>query len=271
LLALAVAGCTELVVVGKECVHNAPCVLELDGNVSPAMMDAGQTMDASAPELDAAPERDASADAAEADSYVPAPDDAAVWMLPELDNLSFELSDGQPGDVTAVSLPTGTSVAPWFSCQVIGAGPGALTGVRAETAVTLPNALPELVLPEDGRIFIAMQYFAILFPPALQQMPKQPLRAGTHYGFAIDVRSSNPRANLALQVYGSREICSSLQDSKLLAATDPITDSNWHTVCLRFTTTEDLAYFKLVENAASAVSGDRLFFDNMRSVEDCPP
>ena len=57
----------------------------------------------------------------------------------------------------------------------------------------------------------------------------------------------------------------------LLALTDPIVKPGWQTVCLRFTTLAEQSYLLLAENAATAVSGDRLFFDNVRSVEACPP
>ncbi|HEX5658015.1 MAG TPA: hypothetical protein VFX59_12505, partial [Polyangiales bacterium] len=131
------AGCTELVVIGDECREQSACIVELDGRVVEVPLDA--SLDARTPDLDAGltPELDGEADGGFADHYVPAPDDASVWMTPALINPSFEVTDGQPGDVTAVSLPTATVIAPWFSCQPVGGGPGALTGVRAETRVAV--------------------------------------------------------------------------------------------------------------------------------------
>jgi hypothetical protein len=273
---IALAGCTEVVVVATECrPEDAQCLVPSDG--SPAevgSMDAAVGLDGTAPNLDAAaPALDAfDAGSLEVDAFIPAPTDAAVWLLPALKNPSFELTDGQPGDVATVSLPTATVIAPWFSCQPIGGGQGALTGVRAEAAVPLledgPN--PELVLARDGRTFVAMQYFVTLLPPVLVQQLGAPLGANEHYGFAIDVRSSNTDGHLSLKVYGSDSGCENTLEATELASTDPITMSGWQTVCLRFTTPRELPYLMLVESSATPVSGDRLFFDHLRSVEACP-
>jgi hypothetical protein len=268
---LALAGCTELVVIGDECRRDA-CIVELDGRVIEVPLDAG--VDSREPDLDAnvVPVPDAQPDVILVDRYVPAPDDAAVWMPPDLMNPSFEVTDGQPGDVTAVSLPTGTAIAPWFTCQPIGGGPTALTGVRAEALVAVSDeGLPTVVRPRDGLTFIAMQYFVTLFAPALLQQLATPLHTGTLYGFAIDVRTSNPDANLSLQVFGASAPCLSTEDATLLTATAPITRPGWQTVCLRFNAPSELPFLMLVESAESPLSGDRLFFDNLRSVEACPP
>jgi hypothetical protein len=266
------AGCTEAVLLGDACRGDAPCVVELDGRVLELPIDA--RVDARVPDLDArsAVLLDAQSDGGPGDSYVPAPDDAAVWMMPHLENESFDLTEGQPGDVAAVSLPTGTVIAPWFSCQPIGGGPGALTGVRAETLVALTeDGLPDIVTPQDGITFVAMQYFVTLFPPALVQELKTPLRPGTSYGFALFVRTSSPSANLSLQVYGAEAPCVGVSDATFLTASDAITSSGWQRVCLHFSTPKELRYLMLVENAPGALSGDRLFFDDMDSVEECAP
>ncbi|HEX5661824.1 MAG TPA: hypothetical protein VFX59_31750, partial [Polyangiales bacterium] len=122
-----------------------------------------------------------------------------------------------------------------------------------------------------GLTFIAMQYIVTVFAPALSQQLSMPLRAGTQYGFAIDVRTSSPSAKLALQVYGATSPCMDISEATRLDETAPITTTGWQTACLRFRPTLDLPYLMLVENAPSGVSGDRLFFDNLRSVESCPP
>lgn len=262
-------GCTELVVLGDECPRNAACVVELDGNVIDPPIDAG--LDPAEPSLDSGDLLDAHPDVVSSDGYVPAADDASVWLLPPLQNPSFELTDGQPGDVAAVSLPTGTVIAPWFSCQPIGGGPGALTGVRAENVLAINDGRPSVVIAKDGLTFIAMQYFVALFAPALVQELSTPLRAGTEYGFALDVRITNPDARLSLQVYGAQEPCVGTSDATLLAETGPLSSTGWQTACLRFTAPVDLPYFMLVESAPDGLSNDRLFFDNLRSVESCPP
>jgi hypothetical protein len=267
---LALAGCTELVVIGGECRDRDACLVELDGQLYEPSLDA--SVDRRAPELDARVEVDGADDAAVmVDSDVP--NDAAVWMRTGLTNPSFEVTDGTPGDVTAVSLPTGTVIAPWFTCQPIGGGPTALTGVRAEALVAISgeDGLPTVVRPQDGLTFIAMQYFVALFSPALVQELATPLRAGTRYGFALDVRTSNPSAGLSLQVFGANAPCAGIAEATALGATPPITTSGWQTVCLRFPAPTDLPYLMLVENAATPLSGDKLFFDNLRSVEACPP
>ncbi len=264
---VALAGCTELVVLGEECHGDAPCLVEVDGQVPP--MDAG--FDARVPDLDARRTPDAHPDDGTADSDVPAPDDAAVWMPPGLQNASFELTGGQPGDVAAFSLPTNTEIAPWFSCQAFGGGPGALTGVRAETGVTLTSdQVLDLVLPQDGLTFIAMQYFVALFPPQLVQRLAEPLHAGSRYGFAIYVRSSNPSASLSLRVYGANGACTDPSEMTPLVETAPIVEPGWQRVCVRFTPDVDYPFFMLVENAPGGFSGDRLFLDDVRSVEVCP-
>jgi hypothetical protein len=302
---VALAGCTELVVLGNECRGQGSCIVEVDAHVSAIPADAGvdaqgpQAVDAQrgAPtDAQAEPPPDAELDAqADADPIAdldadlatppdaardaaPIPDSAApelvdadVLPTPAVQNLSFELTSGKPGDVAAVSLPTGTELAPWFSCQTIG-GPGSFAGVRAEASVSVPaqDGGVETVLPQSGGTFIAMKYFVMLFPPVLAQQMSTPLRAGTQYDFAISVRTSNPGAKLSLQIYGASAPCVLLPSAVLLAQTKPIESRGWNQICLRFTAPSDLRYFMLVENAPGTVSDDRLFVDDLRNVDACP-
>lgn len=270
--ALACSGCTELVVLGRDCRGEAPCLVEVDGRVTPNDMDASSHPDGAEPNLDASrPRLDGSHDAA-VDANVPAPGDAAFWKLPALLNPSFELTGGEAGDVATLSLPTGTMISPWNSCLPIGVDQSLLAGVRAETLLTYSDRGNSVrVFPQHERTFIAMKYFVAVIPPVLQQQLRTPMLAGEHYGFAIDVRSSNPAANLSLQVYGGAQACSSLiSAATLLAATDPITGPDWQTVCLRFTAPVELPYLIFMEDAPLVLNGDLLFIDNLRSVEACP-
>jgi len=267
-------GCSELVSLGTMCP---------DGNgICAVGEDAARPVDAEPVSPNDSGTTTPRRDAGTVDGGAPEPTDAGrapitdAVVFPLIRNAGIELTDVVHGDVTTVSLPTATTIAPWFTCQPIGAGPGLATAVRAEGSTTLAdNETPagEVVTSPDGSdTFVTIRHLVTLVDLPLIERLAEPLRQGQRYAIAIDVRPGNSDAQLSLQVRGgnAEEVCNAPSQT-VLAETDPITDPRWQTACLPFTTPVD--YTHLILSVKSAVLRDaRLFFDNIRpaSAEECP-
>lgn len=279
-LGATLSGCIEAIPLGSEC-PSAPGVCQ------PMGLDAGRGASSTGPSTpphDAAP-----ADAARApiEAAVPPesdpPEDAGgprQLLLPALDNLSFEFTGSEPGDVTVIG-PNRSIIAPWYTCQPIGGGKaGPLSAVRAERAVLIVDARDadasvaiDSIQPTDGDTFVSEQYFAGLLSVPLVQQLAEPLRAGEEYGFAIDVRATGPMPRLALSVYGADGGCLPSGNAHLLAIVQPERVRKWQTVCVRFVAPLPHTHLFFSVTSDSLLNGDRLFIDNIRQTAECetPP
>ncbi len=286
---LALGACSESVLLGGECPDSQRACLErppdgaadagASGRVDASTDAAISAIDARRPDARRPREDDAEAN----QGPPPQPDAGAVVvkddpdaLLDRLSNLSFELDPGsEPGDVAILNLPpTRTSIDPWYSCSIVGTSTSMSTPlsiVRAENQVTLTGSSNATLMPSDGTTFIGMQYFIGIIPFSLGQMLSEPLPAGTRVRFAIDVSSNDASAQLSLDVLGgqAQDPCFSLARDRPLA-TAAVTSSSWQTVCVEFTTANDITYFGLSVESTSVVDGHRLFFDNMRVTDECP-
>ena len=278
-------GCSELVGLGSECpMLDSECAVErssADGGMPGprGMHPAGGP--------DAAPIQPL-LDASDAKVAVQMPLDAGgddtprVADFPAVLNGGFELTLGGPGDVTTVSLPSATQVAPWYSCQAIGAGANPTTAVRAENSVTLSDSETPpgaVVMASDGSdTFISMQYLVKIVPIPLVEQLDQPLEPGRHYAFAIDVQSTNPEAELSLRVLGGTDESACLGGGEVLVESDPIVTPGWQTLCLPFTVSAEHTHMVLSLRSGALLGGAlnsataRLFFDNLRPATEavCP-
>jgi hypothetical protein len=275
---LSVLGCSELVSLGTVCPEgNGICAVPEDAallpaDVGPLPADGGV----------AVPVAEAGADVNDAGQGPQLAPDADVPVVeplvafPQLRNGDFALTNGAPGDVTYLSVPTATLIAPWFTCQPIGAGDGIATAVRAESSVTLadsetpPGAM--VGAPDGSETFVSIRHLVTLVDLPLVQRLAEPLRQGQRYAIAVDVRTGNTDALLSLQLRGGNaDLCLSTSSQSVLAETDPITQVGWQTVCLPFVAPLD--YTHLILSVKSELLRDaRLFFDHMRpaTARECP-
>lgn len=265
---LALTGCIEVVGLGSECppdVFRCPDLPPMDQPSAEPHFDASVIVrppidDDAGDDVtlgnqdDALATRDASVD-------------GALLPVPALANWSFELTQGQPGDVTTISLPSFTAIAPWFTCQPIGGGTTPLTAVRAEYGLD-PRALYPIG-PTDLSTFTSIRYFANVVQVPLVQKLSEPLRAGHPYAFSIDVRATGSIAHLSLQVRGAND-CLSIGSPELLAESDLVQPGGWQRICLAFTPINDHAMLLLQVNSNPQVSDDLLLLDNIGAAVDCP-
>jgi len=265
----AMIGCSENIALGSECRElgsSCPPASVLDGADAPippseaGRPDAARPMDAGPPLVDAF-----TPPAAEASS----PGDASVVLV--LGNPSFERLQGEPGDITTVNaiVPGGTLIAPWYTCQPIGAGNTGLTAVRAEAMVERLDAdggVTEVVQPSEGMTMVSIAHFANVFFPLIQEL-EAPLASGQRYSFTLDVHALAEEPELWLQVWGA-DGC--LPD-ELLAESPPVRGPTWQTVCFDFTPEEPHRLVLLQAKSSSPLGGARLLFDNLQPTTGCSP
>lgn len=286
LLCASPLGCSEAIPLGSECAEqDVPCS-SLPGPLQPpAEYDARAATER---DLDAAIPRDSGApppmDGRITASPEPSYEAAAPsrWgILPDFRNPSFELDEGYgPGEITTIngSLPGAGRVAPWFTCQLLGLPfPDTdLTAVRALTEVaeaTPDGGVSEPIFARHGLTFISVAALSNAFFPLIQLLD-EPLREGTHYSFAIDVRALSDDPELRLEVQSAAEGCF---PQKELDATPPVSAAGWQTMCFDFTTDEphSILFLQVTRGGLAselpAFTG-RLLFDNIReaSDEECP-
>lgn len=196
----------------------------------------------------------------------------AVPMLPALLNRSFELTQGGPGDVTAVSLPSFTSIAPWYTCQPVGQGStGPLSAVRAENTLGLGNVDAGTAIgATDARTFVSIRYFGNVLQVPLIQRLVAPMNPGTRYGFAVDVRTTSLTAHLSLQIKGGNDCLGITQQPEVLSTTTPVAPGGWRRVCVSFLPKASYNLIGLQAVSTIPVSDDMLLVDNLREASDCP-
>jgi hypothetical protein len=280
---LPVLGCSELIGLGTECPEGTgTCPIATDGKVElPPTPGVGVVV----PPLDASVKPGLDAGKREAGTLgPPLPGDAEPSAFVDLiiGNGGFEIKTGIAGDVTAVSLPTATGIAPWYTCQPIGFGDNPTTAVRAENSVTLASQdglSSEIVTAPDGsKSFISIRYLVTLLDFPLLQQLTNPLVPGLRYAIAVEARSDTPSTvGLALQLRGAnyRDLsCVSVGDTpkqSTLAESDPIMTPGWRTLCLPFTAPVEYTHLMLSVQGG-ALNDGRLFLDNIRNAtpRDCP-
>jgi hypothetical protein len=264
------SGCLEAVSLGSECpgrIERCDHKVEgpgdqPDGSRPPSMppmgnIDSGMTnmqpgTDAS---LDAGTGAmaDGSADASwseqpDADGL----DGGETAQFPALRNGSFELTRGRPGDIAYSPidpLPLGTNlVEPWGACR---SGFSALESSQG-------------VLPRDGAVFVEAD-LSFIGVSGLRQTLATPMRGGTRYGFAIDLRASTG-AELTLQVSASQVDCVA---GVKLAESGRVSDQDWQRVCISFVPAVDTPQLLLQPVALGLDTSGRLYFDNLRDDPTC--
>jgi hypothetical protein len=200
-----------------------------------------------------APNADASADASGSGSV-----DAAVAdggdppLFPALRNGSFELTRGRSGEIAYSPIdpiPLGTNlIEPWGACR---------NGFSA-----LEN--DQGVLPREGAVFVEAD-LSFIGVSGLRQTLTTPMRGGTRYGFAIDVRAS-AGAELALQVSASQVDC---VGGVKLADSGRVSNQAWQRVCISFVPLIDTPQILLQPLARGLDTNGRLYFDNLRNDPTC--
>jgi hypothetical protein len=265
---VALSGCIEIIGLGSECPPQVLRCPDLPPFVAPSL-DAAVVVAPSTKDDDDAGidimlgnQRDEALEARDASA-----DGDVLLPVPALANWSFELTQGEPGDITAISLPSFTSIAPWFTCQPIGGGTTPLTAVRAERELQANTIDP--IGPTDRAAFTSIRYFASLVQVPLVQKLNEPLRAGHPYAFSIDVRATGSVAHLSLQVRGAND-CLSIGSPELLAESDPVQPGDWQRICVAFTPLHDHAMLLLQVNSNPQTSDDLLLLDNIGAALDCP-
>lgn len=269
-LGVLLSGCLEAVSLGSECpARFSRCEPNIEG---PPDGPDGSPRDASLPSMamdagfvDVRPPLDASLDGASepsvdasGDASVGEPVDAsaldggAAPLFPELRNGSFELTRGRPGEIAYSPIdpiPLGTNlIEPWGACRI---GFSALESSQG-------------VLPRDGAVFVEAD-LSFIGVSGLRQTLVTPMRGGTRYGFAIDVRAS-AGADLALQVSASQVDCVA---GVKLAESGRISTVGWQRVCLSFVPLIDTPQLLLQPVARGLDTNGRLFFDNLRADPTC--
>ncbi|MET0340677.1 MAG: hypothetical protein ABW252_06730 [Polyangiales bacterium] len=271
-----VGACSELVDLGSECPPHVSVCLDPPPPVEvPGPSVPGPTLDAgSAGTIDMLGERD---DAQRPSDGGPAVDgngegSGAVATLPALFNRSFELTQGGPGDITTVSLPTFTSISPWYTCQAIGQGStGPLSAVRAENTLDAGSAeAAGAIAATDARTFVSIRYFGNVLAVPLIQRLGAPMTRGTRYGLAADVRALSSSTHLSLQVKGGNDCLGITQQPEVLATTAPVTPGAWQRVCISFVPSATYNLIGLQAVSTSSLSDDILLVDNLREATDCP-
>lgn len=173
-------------------------------------------------------------------------------LFPALRNGSFELTRGRPGEIAYSPIdpiPLGTNlIEPWGACRI---GFSALESDQS-------------VLPRDGAVFVEAD-LSFIGVSGLRQTLATPMRAGTRYGFAIDVRAS-AGADLALQVSASQVDCVA---GIKLAESARASNQGWQRVCLSFVPLIDTPQLLLQPVARGLETSGRLYFDNLRADPTC--
>lgn len=266
--AICLAGCVETVGLGSECPPDAlvcePSAEDrprpgpfagIDASVGEPTPMQGDALTGSDPVP--FPERDAGEAAIDVDASV---------AVPALANRSFELTQGQPGNVSSVNLFT--AIAPWFACTTPVVGTTPLGAVRAER--TIAQSAPSTdIVATDGQGFASIRYLLNVLQVPLAQTLGAPLKAGRPYAFAIDVRTPSKNANLSLQVRGANDCLGALGTPELLAEV-PVSEGDWQRVCVAFTPARDHTMLMLQVSSNPQVTDDLLLFDNIREAADCP-
>lgn len=263
------SGCLEAVSLGSQCparFDRCEPIFEgptggPDGSLGPAMpplgLDAG-VINVSPPldgSLDATtgPLVDATSDAPSSEgSDASLVDGGEPPLFPALRNGSFELTRGRPGEIAYSPIdpiPLGTNlIEPWGACRI---GFSALESSQG-------------VLPRDGEVFVEAD-LSFIGVSGLRQTLAMPMRGGTRYGFAIDVRAS-VGADLALQVSASQVDCVA---GVKLAESARVSTQGWQRVCLSFVPLIDTPQILLQPVARGLDTSGRLYFDNLRADPTC--
>lgn len=252
-------ACDATVVLGTDC---------------PPLRGACVPPDAGAPDdsgqLDAEDARDAEKEAADADPQdaegIDPPDagdendaeiDTGPAVFPPFQNASFELREGgSEGALMAFEMPS--SIAPWYACR---------TGLSVLSAAP---AGAETVTPSDGATFLGDSFpIVALNLNGVNQNFDPPLRAGQHYGFAVDLWSQSGPAggNLKLEVASG----SCIPPVETLASSDFLPSGGWQRACLYFIPERDVSSLVLMVTAPEEYLniGARLYLDNIRPASDC--
>lgn len=263
------SGCLEAVALGSQCPARFDrCEPNIDGPAGDPDGSRGPDIpsmgvDASFP--DVRPPLDASLDAtkgpladAASDASSGEPDASMLDgggeppLFPALRNGSFELTRGRPGEIAYSPIdpiPLGTNlIEPWGACRI---GFSALESDQS-------------VLPRDGAVFVEAD-LSFIGVSGLRQTLATPMRAGTRYGFAIDVRAS-AGADLALQVSASQVDCVA---GIKLAESARASNQGWQRVCLSFVPLIDTPQLLLQPVARGLETSGRLYFDNLRADPTC--
>lgn len=189
-------------------------------------------------------------------------------MFPALENGSLEITAGSKTTGGVLSsfgvVPTfAVQASPWASCSAPGFGPGAYptADLRANFPAGAPTAEEQLA-PSDQECLIN----ASPDGTALAQTLNEPLRAGMHYAFMVDLASTTGATDLSLEVEGGTGPCFSL---KSLTKVGPAVPGVWTSFCARFTPAQDHASLVLSVSSTQASSGTRLFIDNIRADPSC--
>jgi hypothetical protein len=267
-LGVLLSGCIERVTLGSECENGQTfCAPPIgappgmgNGAGLPPSLDSDSAVVTVPPPIDGGlVALDAGKPTTRSDAAEPiaAPDVAEL-----LRNSSFELTRGSFGPL-AYSLidpiPIGTNLAePWGACR---------TGFYAvERAESVRGSGLEDVRPREGESFIEAE-LNFAGRNGLRQTLLTPLRAGTRYGFRIDVRASVDDGDRALEVWGAQLDC--VMANKL-AEVGPIGSEGWQSVCVSFVPTVDVPQLMLVPTARGlGTSIGRVFFDNLRADPSC--
>lgn len=260
------AGCVETVPLGTECPFGVPC---LDAGLRAPPGDAGRdaefALDAREPSLDGASPPDgemaaetgaAATDASGVDAQADAGgpswlDNGGFATVPEgFGALGYEPLDGLP--------LLGLSVTPWAACRV---GFRVVASARSDR---LP--LEHDVFPTEGDSFVEAD---VLFGgrQGLRQTLREPLRAGTSYALALDLRGS-VGDDVRLELWGAPANCAT---SVELAKTGRLPEQ-WQSMCLRFVAPSDVPQLVLAAVSGSLdSSAGRVFIDNVRVDPSCRP
>jgi hypothetical protein len=270
--ALLLPGCDATIVLGTECpllrgacpkpdasaAEDAGLVGSLDADGNPRNDAADDEDDDAAAQPEAGPsEPDGQAQPdAEADAETEV--DAGPGLLPELQNPSFELSDGgsEAGNLTAFEMPS--PIAPWYACR---------TGLSVANSA---RAGAVSVEPTDGASFLGDSFpIVALNLNGLNQDLTPPLKAGQRYAFVVDLWSEGGiTSTLELHVVNG---ASCLPTVARLASSGPLPNGAWQRRCITFTPGRDVATLGLMVSAPEEYLniGARLYVDNIRSEPDC--
>jgi hypothetical protein len=246
------AACDTVVVLGTDCPP-------LRGTCPAPDADAPED-DADTPDPDAGvPRSDAGTDDPDAseEGGADAEVDSGPGIFPDLQNVSFELSDGgSEGALPALMMPS--PIAPWYACR---------TGLSVASSV---RAGATNVTPQAGSTFLGDSFpIVALNINGLNQDLDPPLKAGQRYAFMVDLWAEGGRTSvLELEVLSA---VGCLLPLTHLASSGALPNGSWQSRCMRFKPERDVSTLVLMVIAPEEYVniGARLYVDNIRSDPEC--